>query len=577
MKSRRFFIWLYAFILCSGIIAVPALAEQASGKCGDNLTWILDDNGTLTINGTGEMYDYDDISFLYEYRHSLKDIVFSEGITSIGANVFCFPGQVRINGVPLGEFYNCAVKIPKSVKVIGEDAFFGTNIRSVEIEGTDTIIEKNAFCGSEINSVVIEGIDTVVGEKAFMNCEKLSNIDIAAKDIGENAFSGCKELKTVTLRSGIQTIREGAFSGCSSLTSIRFPEGVTEIGDIAFYADHLLEEMYLPRSIKTLAFTSIGSKFSITAGYSAETEEEIKELKETLDAAYNSMKPLNIYYSGTKEEFGKIEVVNDTISETVEKSGFLADPEGKYESYETIPGIKYYKPPIIVHCSDGIYKRTSPTEPENPAPNKGDTFKTVQGTYSFNGKEGEITLKKVSTNAVKITIPASEKYNGKAYKITEIAVGAFQKSKVKEVSIGSNVKTIGKNAFKECTRLTKVTGGKNVKQIGNSAFEGCKKLKSVTIGSNVTSIGAKAYSGCVSIKKITIPAKVKEIGASAFLGDKKLKTVTIKTTKLSTKKVGKNAFKGISAKATIKVPKKVLKAYKKWLIKKGVPRKAKIE
>ena len=208
---------------------------------------------------------------------------------------------------------------------------------------------------------------------------------------------------------------------------------------------------------------------------------------------------------------------------------------------------------------------------------KGDTFNNVHVTYSFDGKEGEITLKKTIKDIGKLVIPAIEQFNGKTYKVTGIAAGAFKNSKVKEVSIGANVKTIGKDAFKGCTSLTKVSGGKGVTQIGNSAFESCKKLKSVTIGNNVTAIGTKSFYGCTSLTKVTVPAKVSKIGASAFQGSKKLKTVTIKTTKLTTKKVGKNAFKGISAKATVKVPKKVLKAYKKWLTKKGLPKKAKIK
>ena len=32
--------------------------EVDSGTCGENVTWSLDDNGTLTISGTGEMEAY---------------------------------------------------------------------------------------------------------------------------------------------------------------------------------------------------------------------------------------------------------------------------------------------------------------------------------------------------------------------------------------------------------------------------------------------------------------------------------------------------------------------------------------
>jgi len=74
--------------------------------------------------------------------------------------------------------------------------------------------------------------------------------------------------------------------------------------------------------------------------------------------------------------------------------------------------------------------------------------------------------------------------------------------------------------------------------IANKAFKNNKKLKSVTIGKNVKKIGKEAFYNC-----------------------KKLKRITIKTTKL--KSVGKNAIKGIYKKATIKVPKKQLKKYKK--------------
>ena len=58
---------------------------------------------------------------------------------------------------------------------------------------------------------------------------------------------------------------------------------------------------------------------------------------------------------------------------------------------------------------------------------------------------------------------------------------------------------------------------------------------------------------------------------------KKLNKITIKTTKLTSKNVGNKAFKGISAKATIKVPKSKLASYKKLLKVKGVSSKAKIK
>ncbi|MBO5487744.1 MAG: leucine-rich repeat protein, partial [Eubacterium sp.] len=91
-----------------------------------------------------------------------------------------------------------------------------------------------------------------------------------------------------------------------------------------------------------------------------------------------------------------------------------------------------------------------------------------------------------------------------------------------------------------------------VTSISNNVFKGCKKLKEVTIGTNVKKIGKKAFYNC-----------------------KKLKKIIIKTTKLNSSNVGSNAFKGLSSKTIIKVPKKKLKAYKKLFKKKGFSGKVK--
>lgn len=58
---------------------------------------------------------------------------------------------------------------------------------------------------------------------------------------------------------------------------------------------------------------------------------------------------------------------------------------------------------------------------------------------------------------------------------------------------------------------------------------------------------------------------------------KNLKTIRIASTSLTKKSVGKNAFKGIHKKAVIKLPKKNLKAYQKFLKGKGQAKSVKIK
>ena len=93
----------------------------------------------------------------------------------------------------------------------------------------------------------------------------------------------------------------------------------------------------------------------------------------------------------------------------------------------------------------------------------------------------------------------------------------------------------------------------------------------------VTAIKENAFKGLKKLAKVVIGANVKTIGKNAFLNCKKLKTITIKTTKLTTKTVGANAFKGVYKKATVKVPAKKLKAYRTLLVKKGLPKTAKVK
>lgn len=140
-----------------------------------------------------------------------------------------------------------------------------------------------------------------------------------------------------------------------------------------------------------------------------------------------------------------------------------------------------------------------------------------------------------------------------------------------------DVTAIAANAFKNNKIIKSIVIPDSVTKIGEGAFSGCSNLQTVVLGKNVKYINAKAFYKCTKIKKIVIPVSVEKIGKQAFFGCKNLKSVTIKTTKLTNKKVGAKAFKGTHKKATFKVPKAKLKAYKKLLKEKGAGAKAKIK
>lgn len=196
-------------------------------------------------------------------------------------------------------------------------------------------------------------------------------------------------------------------------------------------------------------------------------------------------------------------------------------------------------------------------EPKVEEPKKGSVVfddKTGAKVKVLNPETKEvafISLKDMKKKTLKV--PAKVVVQGVTYQVVQIDNGAFKKNKV----------------------VTKISLPATIRIIGKDAFNGCSKLKTISIPKNVTEIGANAFKGCALITKITIPKKVTSIGANAFNGCKKLKTITVKTTKLTDKKVGKNAFKSTAKNATMKVPKKQLKTYQKFMKKKGFKGKIK--
>lgn len=158
-----------------------------------------------------------------------------------------------------------------------------------------------------------------------------------------------------------------------------------------------------------------------------------------------------------------------------------------------------------------------------------------------------------------------------------------EKNDVQQEDINDNTENLdddGDDDSEECievgSRVELSTGSYVVMSVSGNAREVTylspknTKKTSITIPATVdingytykvTEIAPKAFKNNKKLKSVTIGKNVKKIGKEAFYNCKKLKKITIKSNVL--KSVGKNAIKGINKKATIKVPKKQLKKYKK--------------
>ncbi len=123
-----------AFEGCDGLAGVVTIEK---GLCGDNMKWELDNEGTLTIRGEGEMSDWYSWSMpWYGSRETIKKVVIEEGVTSVGAYAF----------------YECEnlseLEIAESVTKIGEWAFYGcVSLTNIRIPESVESIERGAFEG----------------------------------------------------------------------------------------------------------------------------------------------------------------------------------------------------------------------------------------------------------------------------------------------------------------------------------------------------------------------------------------------------------------------------------------------
>ena len=124
---------------------------------------------------------------------------------------------------------------------------------------------------------------------------------------------------------------------------------------------------------------------------------------------------------------------------------------------------------------------------------------------------------------------------------------------------GYTVVAIGKDVFKNNTRLRMVVFPDTVTKIGNYAFYGCTNLSSITFGDGLVELGTKSFYGCTSLTAISLPDSVTRISYGAF--DKCTRLANVKLSQ-NLEQLDGRAFSGCDALTSITIPKKVATSYK---------------
>ncbi|MCD8089181.1 MAG: leucine-rich repeat domain-containing protein [Clostridiales bacterium] len=206
-----------------------------------DITWNIDENGVLTISGTGMMADYADESDVewYDRREEVTAIVIEDGITKIGARAF----EYMTNATSLS--------IPDSVTKTGEYAFQGCeSLTSISISANLTSLGSYAFLGcNSVSSLTVDennpsycSVDNILYNKdmtGLIYCpasNPITSLDIpeSVTDIWVFALYGCTNLTDVTMHEGLNIIYNWSFQGCTNLRSVTLPSSLETVADGAF-------------------------------------------------------------------------------------------------------------------------------------------------------------------------------------------------------------------------------------------------------------------------------------------------------------------------------------------------------
>ena len=272
MQKKRILSLFIVLALSLSMWPMSALAVSKgalSGSCGENLTWTISEDGTMTITGFGEMYDSAwPAEELYTWEtcaNYAKALVITEGVTTIGDYAFST------------YFSNLtSVSLPSTIKEIGYSAFSDcTKLAGIEIPEGVTAIGDGAFfnCSSletinipaSVSDIQISATPVTFGP--FGQCLNLKNIYVAddntnycdingvlfSRDLSMLlAYPAGRSDNIYTIPDGVKSITNNAFNGSRYLQSVQFPEGLSYVGMFSFHDCNGLLNAIIPNTVESI-------------------------------------------------------------------------------------------------------------------------------------------------------------------------------------------------------------------------------------------------------------------------------------------------------------------------------------
>jgi len=277
----------------------------ASGVCGDNLTWTLNNNRELTITGTGPMTNYTAESPAPWAGQTIDYIEVDYGVTSIG-----------------------------------DYAFYGCGAEEITLTMTLKTIGKYALAENDMQLLIIpEGV-TTIGDYAVSDSDALGEVALPStlKTIGEYAFARCG-LAYVEMPNSVTSMGKGAFYSCPYLAELYISAGLTSVAERAFQYCGDLEYVIVPASVTYFEPYAFSDCTSLSTAYYLGTEDQFYDI--SFGSGNGYLENANWYLATIAIEHPKDVITSEGM--TVSFSVKASRPNCTYQWYYLEDGTDYWQ------------------------------------------------------------------------------------------------------------------------------------------------------------------------------------------------------------------------------------------